>query len=260
MIILGMARTGTSALAHTVELLGVNMGQRMLPPKVGVNPKGFFEDREIFDLHGILFRKFGYRWGTDQLPNQSWYSKISPYTTHIERIIQKRNKIFDIWGFKNPSTTELLPIWIPALKNNNTEIKIILNTRRPYDCLQSLQTWTKRRHGDVNSAKVWLKYTLLAEKQTRKFPRIIVTYEQLMDNTSESVELLNDFLFPGQTVSDSTHQLISDFLDPDIRHHNNPTNFKTTETLKDSNLVYQMHRENQFDYGLVDSMFHKHFQ
>ena len=45
-VVLGMHRSGTSALAKALELFGVDLGQNLTAPNE-FNPKGYFEDNEL---------------------------------------------------------------------------------------------------------------------------------------------------------------------------------------------------------------------
>ena len=53
-VVLGMHRSGTSAITRGLEVLGASLGNRLMPPFVGNNDKGFFEDVDInaFNIEG----------------------------------------------------------------------------------------------------------------------------------------------------------------------------------------------------------------
>ncbi|MBV5267025.1 MAG: hypothetical protein JZU67_00575, partial [Burkholderiaceae bacterium] len=42
--VLGMHRSGTSAITRGLQVLGVSLGENLLPPVLLDNPKGYFED------------------------------------------------------------------------------------------------------------------------------------------------------------------------------------------------------------------------
>ena len=50
--VLGMHRSGTSAVARGLKALGVDLGENLMPPVEGNNEKGFWEDRDSPDLLG----------------------------------------------------------------------------------------------------------------------------------------------------------------------------------------------------------------
>ena len=54
LLVLGMHRSGTSALAGALRILGVYFGDQFLEPQKSINERGFWEHREIVDLHERL--------------------------------------------------------------------------------------------------------------------------------------------------------------------------------------------------------------
>ena len=61
-VVLGMHRSGTSALTRGLTVLGVSLGNNLLPPVEDNNPTGFWEEREIYDLHNSMLRACGSDW------------------------------------------------------------------------------------------------------------------------------------------------------------------------------------------------------
>jgi len=58
LIVLGMHRSGTSAMACVVNLLGAEIGGNLLAA-VPNNPKGFWEHCEILELNRRLHKEIG---------------------------------------------------------------------------------------------------------------------------------------------------------------------------------------------------------
>lgn len=48
-VVLGMHRSGTSVLARGLQVLGVELGERLLPPAAD-NPRGFWEDLDVIGI------------------------------------------------------------------------------------------------------------------------------------------------------------------------------------------------------------------
>ncbi len=63
-VILGMHRSGTSALARALRVLGVDLGERLMGGIPGNNEKGFFEDIDIYAFHNDLLSSMGREWHT----------------------------------------------------------------------------------------------------------------------------------------------------------------------------------------------------
>ncbi len=52
-VVLGSARSGSSLTAGTLAEAGCLLGRRLIAPNVS-NPKGYFEDRALIDIHEAL--------------------------------------------------------------------------------------------------------------------------------------------------------------------------------------------------------------
>ena len=50
-VVLGMHRSGTSAISAGMQVLGVEFGDRLLPPVKGDNDKGYWEDIDLCALN-----------------------------------------------------------------------------------------------------------------------------------------------------------------------------------------------------------------
>src|SRR5580700_667524 len=60
-LIFGMHRSGTSALAGMLNFAGLDLGGNLTPGHKD-NPRGFFEHDEIWQIHDQLLRETGTSW------------------------------------------------------------------------------------------------------------------------------------------------------------------------------------------------------
>lgn len=61
-VVLGMHRSGTSAITRGLQVLGVNLGDNLMPPVEGNNAKGFFEDLDLNALNVELLQTLRSDW------------------------------------------------------------------------------------------------------------------------------------------------------------------------------------------------------
>ena len=61
-VVLGMHRSGTSAITRGLSALGVPLGNNLMPPMLNNNDKGFFEDLEINELNTELLTALNRDW------------------------------------------------------------------------------------------------------------------------------------------------------------------------------------------------------
>src|SRR4029077_5584903 len=60
-LVLGMHRSGTSALTRLLALCGADLPQRLMAPNFA-NPKGYWEPADIVDLHDEMLAAAGSSW------------------------------------------------------------------------------------------------------------------------------------------------------------------------------------------------------
>ena len=79
--ILGMHRSGTSAVARAMNLFGVHMGapDRMIPPAEGNNPTGFWEHLGIFEIQENILSNLSRTWHDVRPMEDEWWK--SPHIT-----------------------------------------------------------------------------------------------------------------------------------------------------------------------------------
>ena len=64
--VVGMHRSGTSVLAHTINLMGAFVGddRELVPPHPSINPTGFWERVDIVSEHDRFLQSNGFAWAT----------------------------------------------------------------------------------------------------------------------------------------------------------------------------------------------------
>lgn len=115
--------------------VGVNMGDKMLG-KGRSQPHGHFEDRQFLRLDEQILKRLNGTW--DHPPSQSAIEAIAPeYAGQIRRMIATRDGKNDMWGFKDPRSALLWPLYEPHLSHDPHLIAVF---RRPSKVAESLQT------------------------------------------------------------------------------------------------------------------------
>jgi hypothetical protein len=150
--VLGMHRCGTSMVTRLLDLLGMELGWPLQPPDVD-NPKGFWEHRLFQGVNIQLLEALGGHrdgYGTpDQLMSLAQQAASATLPDAVMQDLKTRlsqHFMHPQWGFKDPRTTVLWPLWqrlLPAL--GYTTIRPVIVVRDPIACVQSLT-----RRGDVS--------------------------------------------------------------------------------------------------------------
>ncbi|WP_461867522.1 methyltransferase domain-containing protein, partial [Hydrogenobaculum sp.] len=221
LMILGMHRSGTSAVGGVLQNLGVSMGRELLQPAFD-NPKGFFENENIvFYNESKLLPYFKSSWHKlEPLDIEKRLSNIpKDLIEEASRIIEEDYKNLDIFGIKDPRMCILMPFWEKILNDLNIEIKCILPYRNPFEVANSL----KVRDGfqTEKGLLLWAKHVLYAEYYSRNYKRVFIGYDNLLNNSFETIELIEkvlDIRFP--TPFEKVKDTINDFLEKKLKHQN----------------------------------------
>lgn len=220
-VVLGMHRSGTSALTGALSLLGIHPGERLIPAIESVNPKGFWEHAEIVSIHNQLLAAFNSSWlGDEPLPDQWWESPtVAPYRDRIVSILQRDFSNRAVWLIKDPRMCHLLPLWRDIFHELNCQPMFVIALRPPSEVAHSLR---KRDNIiEAESCLLWLSHMLEAEYQTRGQRRIFVSYERLLSDWRSIVTDIGQALAITWPVTImKAAPAIEAFLDGTLRHHN----------------------------------------
>ena len=115
--IVGMHRSGTSALTGTLNLMGVELGRELMQPWAD-NPKGFFENNKIWKYNQKILENFGSSWDNPFLYGEDWTLKrdLSPFRPYIENLIQEEFSTAPLFAIKDPRMCILFPLWQNVLE------------------------------------------------------------------------------------------------------------------------------------------------
>lgn len=161
--IVGMHRSGTSALAGTLQEARLYLGDvgRRNPD----NAKGTREHTPIVKLHDAILAASGGSW--DRPPERVVWT--DEHRAHRDEIIRSFSRT-RLWGFKDPRTLLLLGFWREALGDS---LRLVGTFRHPSAVAASLQAV----HGGEAERwlELWATYNraLLAEHSRAAFPVLL---------------------------------------------------------------------------------------
>ncbi len=141
-IILGMHRSGTSLCAQILSLLGVDMASDI--GRGRGNEAGHWERWEIVEFHDRILRILDreYYSGTHDLalPNGWWaLPEIRAIQRELEDFIRAQIRPGYTFGFKDPRTARLLPLWTPIFRALNLDPRFVFCVRSPTQVARSLE-------------------------------------------------------------------------------------------------------------------------
>jgi O-antigen biosynthesis protein len=219
MVILGMHRSGTSAVARVCNLLGADIGRCLLPAKED-NTAGFWELEEIVKVHDELLASLGLSWHTTETLPANWWEdpKVSAFKVRLIDVLRREFGNAEFVCLKDPRMSRLVPLWRSIFDEMSWTPHYLLTLRNPLEVAQSLSA----RHGFhvCKSHLLWLRHVLEAERWTRGQQRAYVSYEQLMANWRAAMTpAWRQLGFGALEIDAPTAGRIDDFLQGDLRHH-----------------------------------------
>jgi hypothetical protein len=218
-LVLGMHRSGTSALTRVLNLLGAHVGNDLLAAKAD-NARGFWEHAEAVAIHDRLLAALGRSWHDPRELPAGWLESSAGRAAagEIARLIERDMKSRRLWVVKDPRMCRLAPLWIETLRELRIGAKAVLAVRDPYEVASSLHVrdgWSYQ-----HAYLLWVEHLLEALRATADIPRALVSYEQLLGDWRTLIGRLADQL--GVTWDPDPEQAgpaIGAFLAPDERHH-----------------------------------------
>lgn len=219
--ILGMHRSGTSAIARAVNLLGVYLGEpgNLIPPDENINPKGYWEHRIINKIHENILNALSRTWNDIFPMPDEWLTlpQIQPYRRELLDLIEREFAGHPIWGWKEPRTCLFVPLWKEILAESNVDVSYVIVLRNPIDIAKSLQKRDSISLGE--SLILWLQYTLSALLHTRNDKKIIIFYDNLLQNWKDCLNrICESFDIPWPNDQSRLKDEMETFLDLSLRH------------------------------------------
>ena len=221
-VVLGMHRSGTSALSGLLHLHGVHLGE-VYGAWVD-NPKGYWENIEINTLNEDIMKHLNCRWDWPWSFPEGWISKIPVEFEERRNIIIAKFEETPLWGIKEPRMCRLFSWWQVALENQEAKAHIILCVRHPVEVAASL---TKRDSIDQEHGLVlWLRYVLDSERYSRGLSRMVVFYEDIVKNPRKVIHEIQE-KFNVSFTGDISLDAVEEFITPSLRHHTDSTHVES---------------------------------
>ncbi|NND69275.1 MAG: hypothetical protein HKN19_16915, partial [Halioglobus sp.] len=219
LVVLGMHRSGTSAFTGVLDLLGVNLGTRMLETQHD-NPKGFFENKYVVQANDCILESLRSSWD-DPLPLPGdWQAHFEGSTLHkdIRTFLNTDMVEGRLTALKDPRLARLLPIWLPHFRAEDVSLHIAIVIRNPLEIAESLAS--RNNFSRQKSLLLWLLYMLDAEEHSRHLPRGFVHFDKLLADPRTAVSA--SFEQAGLAAPDfgnTDEAALGEFLDRNMRHH-----------------------------------------
>lgn len=230
--VLGIFRGGTSSVATAVAKAGVYFGQQAdLAPASDQNLAGNWELKDIQALNASILAAFGMNYFQASALPSNWpsFPGVSEMVADIRTTLRKHFNRHSQWGWKEPSTSILMPLYKAALAAEGVTPRYAICIRHPLSVAKSQRSrqvaWGYERPGDPSAMSypienrtigLWVLYTLSSLKETQGAGRQVVMYDRFLESPRPYLERIFDGF---ERLRDSeTIEAASEFVKPQWRH------------------------------------------
>jgi len=186
------------------------------------NHQGYFENQWLWHIHERLLALLGRSWDT--------LSAVRPFpplwwrTPEILRLKQELTAWADArrregptpWGFKDPRTIMLLPLWDEVFRDCGIQPVFVLCVRHPGAVAASLEV--RDKFPQLFSELLWMERNLTACLAMQSRPHCIVHYEHWFANALKQAKLLTGVTGLGTVRGARLQEVIERTVRPGLRH------------------------------------------
>ena len=215
-VVLGMHRSGTSAVVKALSCLGVSLGDDFMPPGKD-NPKGFFEDKAINQLNIEMLEVIGQNWFSLSLVTDADVEKLVAlgYLEKAADLLTKKMAAVTAFGFKDPRVSKLFTFWKLVFARIDCDIRYVFCLRHPLSVANSL--YQRNKTPIQKGYLLWLSYNLAIVSEAQNLSIIGLDYDQLMEQPLVSLQHLAAQL-ELDIDTQAANQFATEFLDQTLRH------------------------------------------
>lgn len=216
-IVLGLPRSGTSAVAGTLHRLGVDMGNGYLQPQDALNERGYYEDLRWQRINKyIAGSQYHAIW-----PNEANGDATQAYRVLIEICNHK-----PLWGFKGPRVCFTLHYITPLLSEAGIDTHVVVVHRDFNAVVASMARHSTIAYGGAmrmsnSRARVLLnKWRAAFAWQVGRLdvPTVNIGYEDLMSDPHGEALRLAAFAFGGLPLEPNDIEESIEWIAPELKH------------------------------------------
>lgn len=206
-LIVGMHRSGTSAMSGILSTLGLNLGSDVVGAGKD-NEKGFFENRKFLQLNKDILSFNNGNW--DDVPTEIKYNK--ELNDRLKVLLKEEFLKFDTLVIKDPRISLLHNQYYKFATGMQYKVKTIIILRNPHEIVDSLIVRNKFERGKCYEIISKYYFKLLDINHNN----ISINFNELIHGDRvRVVDKLCNYLNINYNI-----YTINAFLDKKLKHHN----------------------------------------
>lgn len=218
--ILGMHRSGTSAITRALASLGAHTGTNLICANEH-NPHGYFEDLDFVRINNLLLEALGRKWHETIRINNDHLEDVmrSPYMDEAIEFLRGHMENHSLAVLKDPRLCLLAPFWLRVCEKAGVEPSFVLAIRNPKAVARSL--FVRDIIPPAKSGWVWLDYTISALLGTANQKRMLVDYDLLLTQPADELHRIAIYVL-GPSVASVSAAAVGELFDQSLNHGRNP--------------------------------------
>jgi hypothetical protein len=216
-VILGMHRSGTSAVAGVLGLAGLATPETLIPT-AEANERGFWESEPVKSLNDQVLKRLDLTWyGLEPINDSSLQERrFQSDRRQAEKILKAEFPAGKSFVLKEPRLCRLVPFWDSILEGLARKVVYTFTLRNPVEVARSL---ARRNDMDPDVGMLlWARYSLDAECHTRGKARAFISYSAIIQNWQPALQKLNDKLGLQLNLTGPKAEAIDDYISADLQH------------------------------------------
>ncbi|VAW15441.1 hypothetical protein MNBD_ALPHA12-454, partial [hydrothermal vent metagenome] len=220
LLVLGMHRSGTSALTRVLSLAGAALPKRLMGGSDNSNPTGHWEPDVLAQYHDRMLAELGSSWYDWRALNMGMLPirRRQDISQEIADIIKTDYGEAELFVLKDPRICRFASFFIEMLREQDIAPLPVLIFRNPLEVMASLEKRDAMSRSEA--ALLWLRHVLEAERATRGQKRVFFTYAGLLNDWRREFEqLIESFDLDKLHEADEIELLVEEFISLEHRHN-----------------------------------------
>jgi hypothetical protein len=220
LVVLGVYRSGTSALARVLNLCGAVLPENVIAARLDINRKGFWETEAVVDLNARMLQRVGAAWNRPEVTLPPEGPVIDEFLVTAREILESEYEDEPLILIKDPRMCVLAPIWDRALRQSGYRPAYVVAVRDPREVAGSLAR-SLGQYGGMprdQALALWHSYTGAMEAFVNRTDAkvVFVHYDDLLRDWRSVVRTIARLL-DVELDTEVNADAIDTFLDPSLR-------------------------------------------
>lgn len=218
-LVLGMHRSGTSAVTGALSLLGSALPQTIMPANSD-NVRGYFESARVMHFNDAILCTAGSSWDDWRRLDLREYS--AAFQSDAKRLVDEEFGQTSLFILKDPRICRFVPFWVSVIVESGYAPRAVLPFRSPLEVAHSLNARDGFPIG--KGLALWLRHVLDAERESRNIDRSFVSMDNFLADWRECAARIGyQLAIEWPSFDEIAASEVDEFLSLDLKHQRAPS-------------------------------------